>query len=356
MASREQFLQRRDNLCAILGILRQRGAMTRSEVAQALGLSWACVSELTADLLAGGMIIEEKAAEPGGRGRTPTQLRLSGDKWFLGVDVNTMGLTAAVCDLAGRLLRREKFPIHTADAAALLASVTAAVTAMLGPDASRFLGIGLAMQGIARRDGGWDFPGPGGSFRADLSPAVEAEFSLPVLAEHDPNCILFGFEDVALPAAGERGLMMVRVDRGIGVALCRNGRFFDGGALELGHTVISPAGERLQQSASLDGVERQLGRRLAPDPDTGLDAAAQAALAEAGRCLGVALGNLGNLIAVDRIVLCGDLMRYAPQLMPALEAAYTGTVLPSQRAVLAVSALTDAAYGAAKLAAVRWPF
>ena len=40
MASREQFLQRRDNLCAILGILRQRGAMTRSEVAQALGLSW----------------------------------------------------------------------------------------------------------------------------------------------------------------------------------------------------------------------------------------------------------------------------------------------------------------------------
>lgn len=340
MANREQAGQRRENMRALLAALRGSEDLTRTELMQTLGLSWACVSALTAALLGDGILCEEKQSPLRERGRIPSRLKLNPRCRLVGIDVNLRGLTVAVCDLYGRPLESRAAPIDPADASRLTASVLAALRPVLDGTGGQVLGIGIAMQGIRARDEtGWRFPGLGAAgFSLDLRTAIEAETGLPVLVEHAPNCLLFG-----LVEAGDRdAVMMVRIDRGIGAALCRNGRFFADGALELGHVVISPDGRRLGELAALNCLKFN---ERSPDN----------ALHEAGRCLGTALGNLCSLITVDRIILCGDLMQHADTLMPALKASYAKAVLPSQRAAITVEPLTDAAFGAAKLAAVRYP-
>ncbi|MBQ8357644.1 MAG: ROK family protein [Clostridia bacterium] len=349
MASREQYLQRKENLGAILSEVRRRGEATRNELMEALSLSWACVSDLTAHLLSCGILIEEKCGESGGRGRIPGKLRPAPDKLFLGVDVNLSGLTVSVCDNLFHPVDSERLPIEAAEAGRLTQSVIQAVQGVLKRHGVGCLGIGIAMQGIRRRTSDlWEFPGANGAFEVALGSPVSQACGLPVLVEHDPNCILYGFSD-----AKEQGnVLMLRIDNGVGAALCRNGAFADFGALELGHTVVNENGDTLYSLASIRGIEKRLGRSLGE----GIDGAAEEALAKAGTCLGMALSNLCNLISVDRVILCGEMMRYSSYFLQNLKEAYGKHVLKSQEAEISVSKLVNAAFGAAKLAAARYPF
>ena len=90
MASIKQFIERRDNIAAIVAYIRSVGKATRIEISSALSLSWACVSDLVALLIERGVIEEsserDKNAASVSRGRTPTYLSLNEKKYFL--DIN----------------------------------------------------------------------------------------------------------------------------------------------------------------------------------------------------------------------------------------------------------------------------
>ena len=72
-----------------------------------------------------------------------------------------------------------------------------------------------------------------------------------------------------------------------------------------------------------------------------------------GRRLGIALGNLCNLVTVDCIIFCGN-CRYNEEGVPnTLRHAYESVTLPLLRATIFASDLMHATYGAAKLALAR---
>lgn len=334
MPSEKQYQERRENIISILQYIRTHGPASRRQISANLSLSWGCVSELVSILLLQKILLEDEGQSTGVKGRTPTLLRLNEDVHFLGVDINRNGLNACVCDLSGEKVAAYSDTLRCGSKEELLHSVCSFVERIADQSIA---GICFAMQGIP--DEGkqvWAFPAEP-PIPIDFSKELQNRLDIPFTVEHDPNCILYGCLD-----ATKKNIMIVRLDRGIGAAIYTQNGFLENDLLELGHLVVTEDGQRLQELVSLNALEQ------AEDRD--------AYFAAAGKHLGVTLGNLCNLICLDKIYLCGDLTRYYPRFRDTMEQHYGKTVLPGHSAKLSVVDVTDAGYGAAKMAMDKFQY
>ena len=349
MASIEQLLQKQENKKRILASLRRTGKQTRRELTRALSLSWACVFELSAELIDEGLLAEEKGCATAAKGRVPTRLGLSADRFFLGLDVNRIGIHACLCTLAEEKRESETFSIDVTSAEALESSIIAAAERFFRAYGDRILGIGVAMQGIFdRRADVWHFPGAKQTLELSPKTFLEQQFSVPVAVGHDPDCIALSL----LTNEDTRDLMVVRVDEGVGLSVRQGGAFFEGGPLELGYTVVDASGRRLGMCVTRHAIERSTGismDRLINSPALAKEHAEW--FFEIGQELGRAVGNLSNLLSAQRIVFCGEVMRLSHDLMAGVIQGYEAAAVPKFRAELCVSEITDAAYGAMRLMA-----
>lgn len=354
MASEEQYRQRQENIAAILRELRQCPRRTRKELCERLSISWGCISELVGVLLRDGVLTEEKESERA-QGRTPGVLSWHPAVRFLGLDINRMGVCLCLVDGMGEILQEQKYPDAAATPSELLSFATCAARRMLDGAGGRALGVGIAMQGVAEKDGRYRISFGKETLAADVAARFSGELGLPVIADHDPNCMLYAF----LPPSEAGNLLMLRLDRGIGMGICQNRKILCNGAYEIAKTTVPCGGDRrlLQDVAGMDAIEAAGGKpiaELAREADT--SRTARALFSRAGEALGVALGNTVNLISVSEVVLCGEMMRYGQLFLPAFRAALRETAMPPALPRVSVSPLTDAARGAARLALSEYPF
>ncbi|MBQ7902024.1 MAG: ROK family protein [Clostridia bacterium] len=354
MINYEQYISRQENILSILTEIRLHGPQTRRQLEKSLCLSWGCISEITSMLVTDGVLLEEKSAANAEKGRTPYLLRMNPDKLFAGVDINNMGLNICVCSISGKKLYQCTSEIQCGTEAQLYNCVTAALGTVLKKEPDKFLGIGAAMQGVFdKTDNVWEYPGSNGILRVDFKEMLEKEFNLPVIVEHDPNCILFGSFD----AESDKSIMMVRVDKGIGAAIYSGGEFFSHGKLELGYNVVGCGMGRLHDYAGIDAVQSASGKNIDELAKiAAYDSAAMKCFHDCGRYLGIALGNVCNLLHVDEIAVAGQMIKYAHLFFDVMIKEYEAVVIPSQKAIIKPVDVTDAAYGAAKLAAVKYPY
>ena len=196
-----------------------------------------------------------------------------------------------------------------------------------------------------------------------LQALLEAEFGAPARVDNDANVAALG-EHRYGAGHGCDSLLYITISTGVGGGWILNGqpwRGQDGMAGEIGHTVVDPAGpvclcgkrgcvERLASGPYLAGharerLEREPGRgailrALARDDLARVDArlVAQAAaqgdelarsvLAEAGRALGVGIGNAANLVNPGRFVLGGGVTKAGELWWEAVRSAARATALP----------------------------
>lgn len=341
MPSEKQYLERKENIAAILQYLRLSGPKSRRQIADKLNLSWGCVSELVWILLSQNILLEEEAVHLRSKGRAPGVLRLNSDICFLGVDINRNGLNACLCDLSGQ---RNAFYSDTLlwdSKESWLRSVCGFVQNILEKHPN-IHGIGFAMQGILDRNSGiWDFSVQP-PIQIDFAKDLQSRFHIPTVVEHDPNCILYGYLDNT-----DARKMVLRLDQGIGAAVYSGSSFMADNLLEVSCLVVNEQGQRLRDVVSLNQVKALCGTswdREHPSQE------AIALFESIGKYLGITLGNLCNLLSLDEILLCGELSAYSDLFLPYLEQHYKATVLPSQKAKISYVPVTDAAYGAAKMA------
>lgn len=331
MASKQQLYQHKENLSRIIQCLRDQGAMTRRELSAQTSLSWACVSESLSDLIGRGLITEEKISEHQGSGRVPQRLSLCDHFYFLGVDVNEIGLRACTVDLSGRLCESASAPLIGHDAPTLCTSVLRFVEEILKKH-PRILGIGLAMQGMYQKeDDLWLFPVDDKRIPLPIRSFLQKHLTLPFHLEHDPNCALLS---VATKESSRS--LLLRLDHGIGAALRVGDRLFCDGLLEIGESVVDFSGIRLHQIASM----------RAWDENTTL--CKEDFFKQAGEALGTVLGNLCHVFFVDEIILCGSMLPYADLLLPPLKNTLA-TTYPSPPLVR-IATEANPAFGAARLA------
>ena len=176
MASVKQSIERRNNIAAIIGYVRERGSATRMEISAALSLSWACVSDNVSALISDGILFETSqrtdASVSESRGRTPTYLSLSDKKYFLGVDINNSGIAVAVLGVDGRLVRSRKWEAERFSTCEELSRSVCEKIESISEDREMCLGIGVAMSGRHAPDGSWGYPSIGGMMSYRPKPVI----------------------------------------------------------------------------------------------------------------------------------------------------------------------------------------
>jgi predicted NBD/HSP70 family sugar kinase len=354
---------RRANLSAIVRELHLRGPLSRSDLVALTGLTRSAIRGLIGELVAGGMVREERSASAGTPGRPSPLVRPDAeDSVALALEVNVDSLAVAVVGFGGivhELVRVDRPRAHLS-----LDEIVSDIVDLVAPMRSRLLlddpliGIGVAVAGIVRRtDGlvrlapnlGWRDEPLGARLAAALAlPApihVANEADLGGLAEHRRGAAV-GFDSVlfVMGEVGVGGNLMVDGQPVVGAA---------GYAGEIGHLPVNPEGGRCG-CGSYGCWETEIGERAmlvhAGRPAAGgreavaqlLEAAANgerealAGLAHVGGWLGIGLAGLINVLNPSLVVLGGLFEQIHPFVATQLADVLERRALPASRELVTI--------------------
>jgi len=346
---------RRHNLGVVLRHVARHGPRSRAAIAQETGLNKTTVSSLVGELIDFGLVRETEVELRGTVGRPALPVELSGERVAgLGLEVGVDFLAVRASDLGGAERHRAHVPTDNRGrpvAAVIddLAGLTEAALADAGGQGLVTAGAVIALPGLVDSGGrllvapnlGWTDVDVAGELGARLDrPAfplrVENEANLGALAE-------------LWEGAGREfsDFIYVSGELGVGAGIIVDGELFRGAhgfGGELGHTTVDPGGERcacgnqgcLETRVALGALLRAAG--LEPGARVGElaeraranDARVLAALAEAGRWLGIGVASAANLLNPRGVVVGGYFATLAPWLVPGLQDELDAHVLSSQ--------------------------
>lgn len=306
----------------VLGHIRREGEAGRAEIARASGLSTQAVSNIIADLLAEGWVVEA-GRRLGQRGQPAVTYAIRAEAGAaLGVEIRPDAVLAAWIDLSGRLLHSERLALARARPEDVLPVLDqlAARGSKAGVARDAVIGAGVVMPGPVGTTGlsglATELPGWAG---ADRRACLEQALGLPVTVENDANTAAMA-ERVMGAAQGIDNFACLYFGAGLGLGLVAEGAVFGGAfgnAGEIGHVPVPTRDglRRLEDVASRVALARVLaaaGLHLETGEDLeALHAARPPAydqwIADAAAALGHAVQILENLFDPETIVLTGAL-------------------------------------------------
>lgn len=344
------------NRAAILGLIGEDGPIARVEIARRLALSAASVTDITRELLDGGLVRQVDQG-PSSGGRPPVLLSLVGAAaQAIGAKIAPDHLALVRVDLNGDVLARrtERFEAQGPNAAeALIARLRRAV-AEAGRGPGRLLGVGLGVPGIVDGAGTVNAPIVGWTGLA-LGPLLRDQLGVPVLVDNDVNTLAVA-ERLYGRGRGVDHFITVTIGRGVGLGIVVGGdlyRGFGGGAGEFGHLPVVDDGPEcecgkrgcLEAFVADPALARQAadaGLLPSSDPDpvrnlrhmaSGGNADARAIYALAGERLGRAVGGLVNVLSPQLILISGEGTQAWQHLGLTFEGALREAVFPPLRDV-----------------------
>jgi predicted NBD/HSP70 family sugar kinase len=218
---------RPDHCATVLKLLRERGALQRSELARLTGLSPATLSRTMIQLRRAGFVSEATGLSSG-PGRPPRRADLRPDGGHVvGIDAGGSMLRGVVADLNGRIVRRSARPARDpANADRLIDDLASLIRDVLGDQAGiRLIAIAAGISGIVDDRTGVvrmspDLPGLNG---VRVAARLEAELSIPVRVDNDDILAAIG-ETAAGAARGAANVVFLSLGYGLGAGILVDGR------------------------------------------------------------------------------------------------------------------------------------
>ena len=257
---------RSHNKQLVLRAVRSAGAVGRAEIARASGLSTQAVSNIIADLLTEGLLVEH-GHRSAGRGLPVQQYAIKpGGGYALGVEVRPTAVFTALIDLVGTQIATERTRLTNTRKDTIIDTVSAQLTACLKKaniDKSALLGAGIVMPGPFGPTGlhgtkselpGWHAEDPSQTFKDALD--------IPVFVENDANAAAMA-ERMNGVARGIDDFAYLYFGQGVGLGLVQNGQIMHGAfgnAGEIGHIDVIVDGQALplESATSRLSVETHL--------------------------------------------------------------------------------------------------
>ncbi len=344
----------------VLNYVRERGPISRAEIAHETALQRSTVSLIVEELRVDGLIEEVSGESTGGRPPILLSLRTA-DAVAIGVDVGTNRTIVATSDLAGRVLEEESFDTHP-DAEETMRRVTDAARKLVRRNNDTIEGIGVSLPGLVNPDGTELFV-PTFAWRdLPLAKALTEGTGLPVTMDNDANAAALAELWFGRPEIREvRDFILVLVEDGVGTGIVFDGQVYrgeNGAAGEFGHMTIGEGAPVACASGSREcweafASERSalaryktltMGSNGAADVTFGglVDRAlrgegqARQALKETAKYLGVGIANLIRGLAPEAVIVGGPIVRSWPVIAEDIKTTIESTTcrgLPSTRII-----------------------
>ena len=342
------------NRSAILAHLGAQGPTSRADLARALHVSPALITQLTRDLIADGLLVEESAA-PSQGGRPARRLALATEAGTaIGVKVAADHVAIVEVGIDGAVSRyaSEPFDAHSPTVLADLAGVILRFVEGGRPDGLLGVGVGLP-GGVDEQHSGVVDSTQLGWHQLSVGESLRHALRLPVLVENNVNALAMAER---LYGIGRRyeDFLVVTIGTGVGAALVAGGavhRGASGGAGEIGHFPVLEDGpqcacgnvgclETLISEAALAGAAREQGilgagggfAALRDAADAG-DPAAARVFSAAGHRLGRVLAGLVHTLDPEVVIVLGEGTVAWPHWAFGFEPAFRSSLLPTRRGI-----------------------
>lgn len=188
--------QRNANISIIARTLWENPGISRIEMARKVGLYKSTVTNITATLIANGIVRETESKESGQAGRRPIGLILDETLGcFLGVEIQPGWFRAVVIDINGTILasRREDFPSRAGGIIDKFLGIMEGLAPALAGLGRPLLGIVVGIPGFVDPDNGIIIRSAAHDLAGfDFYGAIEGRFGVPVIIENDANCCAWG--------------------------------------------------------------------------------------------------------------------------------------------------------------------
>lgn len=317
---------RRRNRAAILHYLNDHGPTSRKDMAAAIGLTPAAVTQICAELLTQGLIAETGTDGTDNRaGRKKVLLALDYDACFAyAVNIEPERTTVALSNLNGTLAWVRS--LHTdpdLPPERFLAQIVDLCRALAGqlPAGTQPAAVGVGITGIVDRQQGcsvhaygiWNQP-------VEVAHILQGRLNVPVWVENNVNAFALA-ELLYGTGRAHDNLMVVKWGPGVGCALIIDQKIYEGHhakAAELGHCIVEKNGA-LCQCGRRGCLETKVSYRalckiLPFDAENFGQVYTQAAGTDRRRQFDEAIDffartlvNTATVVAPDRILLTGSL-------------------------------------------------
>ncbi|MFV0450639.1 MAG: ROK family protein [Propioniciclava sp.] len=251
------------NRSTVLTELLRRRPISRRDIANTTGVSAATVTRTVEQLLADGIVREDREVKTEARGRRAVLLDLVADRAaVVGVDLGASNTRLIVSDFTGRPLVAQSLPTATdLDAAALARWLTGVITALAGPTWPRVTVVGVGIPGAVRSNNGsiTNAPNLPQVEDRDFVATLHRRLGRDLLIDNDANYALLG--ELRFGAARSSSTAaMLTIGTGLGVGLAISGRLLQGrnGIVgEFGQLPVGPLGARLEHMVTGPGILRR---------------------------------------------------------------------------------------------------
>ena len=345
----------------VLNYVRERGPISRAEIAHETALQRSTVSLIVEELRVDGLIEEVSGESTGGRPPILLSLRTN-DAVAIGVDLGTNRTIVATSDLAGRVLEQEQFETDP-DADKTIKQIIERAGKLIRRNSGTIEGIGVSLPGLVVDPDGKELFIPTFDWR-DVPFAIEikAATGLPVTLDNDANAaaqaeLWFGRPEIR----AVRDFILVLVEGGVGTGIVFDGQVYrgeNGSAGEFGHMTIGQGAPVACASGSRECWESFASERSALarfktlsregngagnvkfgeliDMALTSEGPARTALKETAYYLGVGIANLIRGLAPEAVIVGGPIVRAWPVISADIRNSVEATIcrgLPSTRII-----------------------
>jgi len=331
------------NTQLVLKAIYDHGTISRADIARLTLLTRATVSDLVAELINQGLVLEIGPGQSTG-GKTPTLLSIAADsRHLIVIGQADDAFIGALVNLCGAICYRISRPLESHDGSQALKMVFELVEDLLNETDKPILGIGIGTPGLVDTSTGVVIR----SINLDwinlpLGQLLSERYGLPVYVANDSQVAALA---QYLYGEGPKSpnLVTIKLGQGIGSGIVLAGKLFQGdgyGAGEIGHITIVENGrlcrcgnrgcletvateraivQKVRETALVDAKSSLFNQTSSPDTISAEmvfqayqagDALVRGVVREAAHYLGIALANLVGALNLQHIWLTGGITRY----------------------------------------------
>lgn len=243
---------RKRNRAAILKFINDHGPASRKDLADALGLTPAAVTQICTDLFAEGILVETGVnVKSSGAGRKKVLLDINYEASYVcAMTIEPEYTTVAITDLRGQVIAEKRCKTDGAIAPEIyldqLSQMAEKLLQECESDRHKLLAIGVGITGLVDKATGssikaygiWDEPVPIAKF-------LGRHFTVPVYVENNVNA--FAMAELLYGTGKEHdNLMVIKWGPGVGCAIIIDQEIYEGRhakAAELGHFIVEKNGQ-----------------------------------------------------------------------------------------------------------------